>query len=314
MPLQPPKRLVQSIGCHARHRGPAAWALRSIAGLALLAHSHGTWAGALELPPGRYDGGLTLAVAPQDQGRITAHLASPAPGCRIVLHGVPQGERVPLAMATPGREGFIAYGELRVSGDDQGKRVHLDLPVPPGCAGAAQAWRGKPLRLIEAQPLVAVRWVSAPRAHFHDQPHESTRRKGFVVAWDAVAVTQESPAFAQAEYLGGARPVTGWLRQEDLFAADHDPRMTYVRTQLPPMQGKWPVTPLPVDVRAYLVVREQCEHFEGEEGTDPQRARYLEQRLAQVCGDARARHQALLAAHAGQAAAQAFLRANGVSP
>lgn len=297
-----------------RHAPRWACIARTLPILAIAIPSHGAWAGSLELPSGRYEGGLTLAVAPQDHGRITAHLASPAPGCRIVLHGVPQGERVPVAMATPGREGFIAYGELNVSGDAQGKRVHLDLPVPPGCESAASAWRGKPLRLLEALPLVAVRWVSAPRAHFHDQPHESTRRKGFVVAWDAVALTRETPAFAQAEFLGGARPVTGWLRQEDLSAADHDPRMTYVRTQLPPMQGRWPGATLPVEVRAYLVVREQCEHFEGEEGTDAQRARYLEQRLAQVCGDARARHKALLAAHAGQAAALGFLRANAVSP
>jgi len=88
------------------------------------------------------------------------------------------------------------------------------------------------------------------------------------------------------------------------------PEMDYVRSQLPPMQGKWPTARLPVDVRAYLNAFERCEHFEGEEGTDPARQKFLDKARTRECGDARRRFLALTAAYAASPAETRFLKAN----
>lgn len=272
------------------------------------------FAGSPQLSSGRYEGGLTLAVAPLDQHRLTGHLAVPGTPCRLYLHGLPHGEIFRVAVLAPGAQGFVGYGELRIRLDGPQPRVQLDAPVPSHCqkplAGLAQRW----WTLGEAQEWTGVRLVQAARASFHQEPHESTVRKAYVVQWDAVAIDRETPAFARALYLGGRGTVSGWLRQEDLFETDPTPEMAYVRDHLPPMEGQWPQTPLPIAVRAYLNVRERCEHFEGEEITDEARGRFLQAAVKRECADATARHQSLLTAYAGQKPQIAFLQRNAPPP
>ena len=287
------------------------WCVHAFAGLLTTALcASAALAGSPELTSGRYEGGLSLAIAPLDQHRLTGHLAVPGTPCRLYLHGLPHGEVFRVAVLAPGAQGFVGYGELSIRLDGPQPRVQLDAPVPGHCqkplAGLGQRWWA----LSEPQAWTGIRLVQARRAPFHQEPHESTVRKAYVVQWDAVAIDQETPAFARALYLGGRGTVSGWLRQEDLFETDPTPEMAYVRDQMPPMEGQWPQTPLPIAVRAYLNARERCEHFSGEEITDEARGRFLLAAVRRECGDATARHQALLAAYAGQKPQIAFLQRN----
>jgi len=267
------------------------------------------WAGSSSLSSGLFEGGLALAIAPQDKGRLTAYLAVPGTPCRIYLHGLPHGESFRLAVLTPGDDYFVGYGELNVSYDGTTPLVQLDIPVPASCQMVPDLAKRR-FRQQTPREWTGVRLVQGKRAHFFDEPHETTQRKAYVVKWDAVAIDRETPAFARGEFLGGKTVVSGWLRQEDVFAPDVTPEMDYVRSQLPPMQGKWPQARLPVDVRAYLNAFERCEHFEGEEGTDPARQKFLDKARARECGDARRRFLALTAAYAASPAETRFLKAN----
>lgn len=288
------------------------WTCGFLAVAALAGATASVWAGASGLPSGEYEGGLALAVATADVGRITGHLAIAGSSCRIFLHGLPHGEIYRLAIMTPGDDAFVGYGELKVSFDGETPVVQLDIPVPQSCQKAAPDLPQRLFRLQSRQTWQGVRLVQARRANFHDEAHDSAARKAYVVRWDAIAFDKETPAFAHARYLGGKTVVAGWLRQEDLFPADVTPQMDYVRGQLPPMQGRWPQARLPVDVRAYLNARERCEHFEGEEGTDPARQKFLDQARARECGDARRRLTRLTEAFTGRKAELKFLRENGM--
>jgi hypothetical protein len=271
------------------------------------------WAGASGLGSGKFEGGLSLAVAPMDQGRLSGFLAIPGTSCRIYLHGLPAGEMFKVAVLTPGDAPFVGYGEVHVSFDGAVPLVRLDVPVPDTCRSVPDLATRR-FRRQEAREWTGVRLVQAARARFHDEAHESTRRKGFVVKWDAVAIDRETPAFARGVYLGGASEVGGWLRQEDLFPPDPTPEMAYVRQQMPPMEGQWPQGRLPVAVRAYLNARERCEHFSGEEGTDPARQKFLTRAIQRECGDANRRYAALVASHAPGSAESRFLKAHPPTP
>jgi hypothetical protein len=70
---------------------------------------------------------------------------------------------------------------------------------------------------------LAIRVVSAPRAYFHTEAKNSTRRKAYVTTGDPVRVLQRVSGWVRAEYTGaesggGDTPKTaGWLREADLF-------------------------------------------------------------------------------------------------
>lgn len=63
----------------------------------------------------------------------------------------------------------------------------------------------------------------------------------------------------------------------------------------------------PRDVRAFVERRADCDHFRGEEATDPQRARYLAGQLRRSCTGTDAQLARLLARHAGDAAIRQLL-------
>lgn len=268
------------------------------------------FAGSSSLRPGTYGTELRIGLAPLDEGRMTGYFATADGSCRIYLHGLPRGEIYQLALATPGNSSFIAYGELLLTYDGETPIVQLDVPVPPTCMKSAPDLAKRQFRLTSGAAWTGVRLVQSARAYFHDEAHDSTRRKAYVVKWDAIAFDRETPAFVRGEFLGGKAPVTGWLRQEDVFSADFTPEMEYVRSKLPPMQGKWSQGSLPIDVRAYLNARERCEHFQGEEGTDAARQKFLATAVARECGDTKARYQALVARYAGKTAETRFLKLN----
>jgi len=271
-------------------------------------------AGASSLKSGAYGAELKLAVAPLDQGRVTGYFATLDKTCRVYFHGLPKGEIYQIAVAHAADASFASYGELLITYDGDTPIVQLNVAMPPGCGTAAPDLAKRRYRLQNSTDWQGIRLVSAKRAHFHSEAHESTRKRAYVVKWDAVAVLRETPAFARVQYLDDKVATTGWLRQEDVAPPDFSPELAYVRTQLPPMQGKWPSGALPIEVRAFLNARERCEHFEGEEGTDAARQKYLAAAMARECGDARQRYNALSAAYAQRPTEARFLKDNAPSP
>lgn len=267
-------------------------------------------AGASNLKSGAYGAELKLAVAPLDQGRVTGYFVTLDKTCRLYFHGLPKGEIYQVAVANTADANFASYGELLITYDGDTPIVQLKVAMPPGCKASAPDLAKAKYRLQYKADWQGIRLVSAKRAHFHSDAHESTKQRAYVVKWDAVAVLRETPAFARVQYLDDKVATTGWLRQEDVAPPDFSPELAYVRTQIPPMQGKWPQGALPVDVRAFLNARERCEHFQGEEGTDAARQKFLAAAMKRECGDAQSRHRSLIGEYAGRAAETKFLKDN----
>ena len=64
---------------------------------------------------------------------------------------------------------------------------------------------------------------------------------------------------------------------------------------------------LPADVVAFRAKRDECDHFRGEEPSDPERAAFLEQALQRTCTGSDAALQALRKRHADRPAVIAAL-------
>ncbi|MEQ1593970.1 MAG: hypothetical protein ABL985_02630 [Casimicrobium sp.] len=272
------------------------------------------WAGASNLKSGAYGTELKLAVAPLDEGRVTGYFETLDKTCRVYFHGLPKGEIYQIAVANAADANFASYGELMITYDGDTPIVQLSVAMPPGCKTAAPELANTKYRLQYNADWQSIRLISAKRAHFHREAHDSSKQRAYVVKWDAVAVLREAPAFARAQYLDDKVATTGWLRQEDVAPPDFSPELAYVRTQLPPMQGKWPQGALPVEVRAFLNARERCEHFEGEEITDAARQKFLAAAIKRECGDAKQRFAALNAVYAKRPAEAKFLKDNAPNP
>lgn len=186
-------------------------------GLALLA------APSLAGPPpvsGQY-GSLTLAVvdgavsgvfSERRMGNGTA--TAPQFTCVFQLRGRLRGERARIETWYPG--GATIPGELvlvdgkaflTLEGNQDGcLTTSGDMVRQPFEIGLSRAARG----------WIGVGLVESPRAAFHPAPGASTPRAPYVVASDAVAVLERRGGWVRASFLGGRRPVTGWLRAADL--------------------------------------------------------------------------------------------------
>ncbi|MBP6529124.1 MAG: hypothetical protein KA260_03315 [Burkholderiales bacterium] len=286
----------------------------SLSALALAEFPSPAWAGASNLKSGAYGAELKLAVAPLDKGRVTGYFVTLDKTCRLYFHGLPKGEIFQIAVANAADANFASYGELLLTYDGDTPIVQLNVATLPGCKNAAPDLAKLKYRLQYKADWQSIRLINAKRAYFHSDARDSTKQRAYVVRWDAVAVLRETPAFARAQYLDDKVATTGWLRQEDVAPPDFSPELAYVRTQLPPMQGKWPQGALPVEVRAFLNARERCEHFEGEEITDAARQKFLAAAVKRECGDAKQRFAALNAVYAKRPAEAKFLKDNAPNP
>lgn len=131
--------------------------------------------------------------------------------------------------------------------------------------------------------------VGEGRAYFHDAPHASCVRKGFVVASDPLVVRLAMPGWVQVVFIGknDGKQYGGWLKQS--------------RVQLdgvPPLY----TGELPNDAGAFAKRREECEHFLGEEPYDAERKAYLDKAVGQTCGGSNRQLRQLRAKYRNDAA------------
>ncbi len=78
-------------------------------------------------------------------------------------------------------------------------------------------------RLDAAHPWVSVAVVKADRAYFFDAPASPVHRKAHVVKGDGVGVRAFRPGWLQVDFVSGDRPVSGWIRESDVYPAGSVP-------------------------------------------------------------------------------------------
>lgn len=100
--------------------------------------------------------------------------------------------------------------------DDTGTpTIKLSLErLPKGCpilAGFA-AHRARPFSRSAEGDFRSIRWILTERAHFHDEAHDSTVRKAYVVSGDVIRGYRETAGFVESVYAGaGNRTTRGWI-------------------------------------------------------------------------------------------------------
>ena len=71
--------------------------------------------------------------------------------------------------------------------------------------------------LQTAYPWVAVAVIKSARAHLYDSPANAVPRKSYVVKGDGVGIRAQRPGWLQVDFLGGGKPVRGWIRSSDVY-------------------------------------------------------------------------------------------------
>jgi hypothetical protein len=71
--------------------------------------------------------------------------------------------------------------------------------------------------LATAYPWVSVAVIKSARAHLYHSPADKAPRKAYVVKGDGVGVRAMRPGWLQVDFLGGGKPVSGWIRSSDVY-------------------------------------------------------------------------------------------------
>jgi hypothetical protein len=71
--------------------------------------------------------------------------------------------------------------------------------------------------LQTAYPWVSVAVIRSGRAHLYDSPISKVPRKSYVVKGDGVGIRAKRPGWLQVDFLGGGKPVSGWIRSSDVY-------------------------------------------------------------------------------------------------
>lgn len=91
-----------------------------------------------------------------------------------------------------------------------------------GCANVeAFADKDQPadFQLDAAQAWTSVRVVKAPKAYFYPSPGAAAHGRAYLVGGDGVGVRAAQGGWLQVDYVGGDKPVSGWLKASDLYPA-----------------------------------------------------------------------------------------------
>ena len=73
--------------------------------------------------------------------------------------------------------------------------------------------------LETAYPWISIAVVTSARAHFFGGPLSKAPRKSYVVKGDGLGVRAARPGWLQVDFIGGGKPVTGWVRRSDVYSA-----------------------------------------------------------------------------------------------
>jgi hypothetical protein len=174
---------------------------------------------------GAYDNTLLIGVDPVS-GAVSGYFdmtqgGQPSFSCIFYLKGRLAGGTAKVATFFPDDpKGDLIAGSLTSQGAG---KVRVALPAEHG--GCANVWQfadaSQPadFALQKAQPWMSVRVVKAEKAYFYAAPGAAAHGKAYIVKGDGVGVRAVQPGWAQADFVGGTRTSSGWLRESDLYPA-----------------------------------------------------------------------------------------------
>lgn len=172
------------------------------------------------LKSGIYDGQLQIGLDPASQV-VTGYFSSATGGgqftCQFLFSGKLEenGAAIVTSDIRNSPEEPIP-GRLEASGN----RVTLRLSKDPGGCWNVQHFADKAdpamFELAASKAWLALRQVAAKKAFFRDRPDDAARRHSYVVRGDAVAILQRSGNWVQVEYQSIDKPVTGWIRSDEV--------------------------------------------------------------------------------------------------
>jgi hypothetical protein len=112
----------------------------------------------------------------------------------------------------------LIRGELMV---ESPKQFRVRLETEHGGCGNVEHFADKDqpaeFTLGAAYPWISIAVVRSDRAFFHDAPSASTRRRAYVVKGDGLGVRASEPGWLEVDYVGGEKPVSGWIRRVDVY-------------------------------------------------------------------------------------------------
>ena len=172
---------------------------------------------------GAYEDGLLLGYDPATH-TVTGYFSmeqglQPSFSCIFFLKGALAGSAAAITTyfpATPKDE--VIMGQLLVDGP---KAVTIRLPSEHG--GCWNVWhfadKDQPasFTLDKATPWTAVAVARNDKAYFYDAPTSPTHRKAYVVKGVGLGVRATQPGWLQVDYIGGAKTISGWIRQSDVY-------------------------------------------------------------------------------------------------
>ncbi|MFI4933187.1 MAG: hypothetical protein ACHP7N_01075 [Caulobacterales bacterium] len=112
----------------------------------------------------------------------------------------------------------LIKGTLKLGG--AGK---LTIVLPTEHGGCANVWqfasKDQPAEftLAGAHPWTSVRVVKAAKAYFYVSPGAADHGRAYLVQGDGVGVRATQAGWLQVDYVGGARPISGWVKAADLY-------------------------------------------------------------------------------------------------
>ena len=176
------------------------------------------------LAGGDYGDGLLIGFDPATSA-VTGYFSMKTGGgqfsCIFYLSGKLRGATAAIDTyfpETPAEDRI--KGELAVE-PSQGLRV--SLPTEHGGCWNVQHFADKAqpaeFTLQAAHPWTSVAVVQSDKAWFFDTPASATHRKGYLVKGDGVGVRASQPGWLLVDYVDGDKPVSGWIRQSDVYPA-----------------------------------------------------------------------------------------------
>ena len=145
----------------------------------------------------------------------------PSFSCIFYLKGPLQGAEAPIETwfpETPADD--VVKGRLAVSA--QG-RLQIGLQQEHGGCWNVQHFADSKdpaeFSLHAARPWRSIAVVKSGKAYFFDTPASPAHRKAYLVKGDGVGVRAARPGWLQVDFVGGARQVSGWIRQSDVYPA-----------------------------------------------------------------------------------------------
>lgn len=191
-------------------------------GVLLLLTSYAARAGDVGIVSGSYNDGMLIGfdrAARVATGYFSEETGEGQFSCIFYLTGKLQGAEAPISTyfpETPTED--LIKGKLVL-----GTRGQFQVRLPSehgGCWNVehfADEEQLAQFTLDAAYPWIFVAVVKCDKAYFFDTPTSDTHRKGYVVKGDGVGVRIVQPGWLQVDFVGGDKPVSGWIRQSDVY-------------------------------------------------------------------------------------------------